>query len=156
MTKDEFETAVEQEINLGNITAIESSFLCYKNQAGTYHEVYRRIYSAARLIDNKPAVPENFDYSHYQNRYPSWFTSSMNWSCSCRVCVWDISTLQWRCHLCGTVKSNDPDYVHNPVTKSSWGSNEPACDCGSDAVYGKGNNMHSATMPCSAYKKPIV
>lgn len=31
--------------------------------------------------------------------------------------------------------------------------NGPRCECGADTVYGPGNIMHSATMPCPLYRK---
>ncbi len=55
--------------------------------------------------------------------------------------------LGWFCDACGKKSSDNSTSYSSPTLTSS-------CDCGSDAVYGPGNNMHSATMPCSAYKKP--
>lgn len=98
-----------------------------------------------------------------------WHTACSNTIMSCcgkgssNNIRWNGNTSQWECKDCGAIKSNDPNYLYKSPSKDpdDWYSSAPAfipatgpvCECGADKVYGKGNNMHSATMPCPLYRK---
>lgn len=71
--------------------------------------------------------------------------------------TWDTPNGQWKCSDCGAPQSNDPDYLGGgfiPKIDFNKFKSVDVCQCGADVVYGKGNNMHSATMPCPLYRKP--
>ncbi len=71
------------------------------------------------------------------------------WCMNCNNCGPNVVTLwnplleAWCCVACGRFAVDNKLDIK---TKSN-------CDCGADKTYGPGNTMHSATMPCSAYKK---
>jgi len=62
------------------------------------------------------------------------------------------------CNGCGITKEG---YYMDPLlmwcdSTPTWkvvNSTPIKCECGADVTYGKGNNLHSATMPCPLYKK---
>lgn len=67
---------------------------------------------------------------------------------------WDNNAQQFKCVDCGAPTSTDPSYAGDK-TVPPWRSpkDHPKCECGADKVYGPGNSMHSATMPCPLYRK---
>ena len=90
------------------------------------------------------------------------FSSTKNLFSCCGgkgTATWDQANQNWKCTDCGTPQSTDPSYIggsHTPDTNDMWYNKKSTkvCECGADKTYGKGNNMHSATMPCPLYVKP--
>jgi hypothetical protein len=62
---------------------------------------------------------------------------------------------KWSCTECGAIilKDETDSFDYFSITPKSFSLGKE-CECGADKTYGKGNGMHSATMPCPLYKKP--
>ncbi len=67
---------------------------------------------------------------------------------------WDAKEAQWNCSDCGKAMPFEEFFGALPPASTRYTPTK--CDCGADKVYGEGNQMHSATMPCALYKKPEV
>jgi hypothetical protein len=68
--------------------------------------------------------------------------------------VWEFNEAQWKCRDCGKpTKGPEEIYQRESARFDEWKPSKK-CECGADKVYGPGNGMHSATMPCPLYVKP--
>lgn len=66
------------------------------------------------------------------------------------------ATGKWHDNECDSLKPVPlPSGASSPYAWVPSSSPQKVCECGADAVYGPGNGLHSATMPCPLYKKII-
>lgn len=61
---------------------------------------------------------------------------------------------RWSCSECGSIYPDNESDFSDVYGGSRYKKEEPKCECGADTLFGKGNGMHSAIMPCPLYKKP--